>query len=87
MIKLNNKGFAITTVLYGTLVLSMLLLVSLLGILSQHKNNLEKLINNVNGARDIVNSRYTIDKDVDDSNVDDGSSESDDTSIEMDTNN
>lgn len=87
MIKLNNKGFAITTVLYGTLVLSMLLLVSLLGILSQHKNNLEKLINNVNGARDIVNSRYTIDKDTDDSDVDDGSSESDDTSIEMDTNN
>lgn len=52
--KLNNKGFAITTILYGTLILFMLLFVSLLGILSQYKKNLERLIEANNGARDIV---------------------------------
>lgn len=62
MIKLNNKGFAITTILYGTLVLFMLLFVSLPGILSQHKNNLEKLIENTNGAREIINSKYKTNK-------------------------
>lgn len=52
--KLNNKGFAITTILYGTLILFMLLFVSLLGIMSQYKKNLERLIEANNGARDIV---------------------------------
>lgn len=52
--KLNNKGFAITTILYGSLILFMLLFLSLLGMLSQYKNNLRKLIENTNGARDIV---------------------------------
>lgn len=52
--KLNNKGFAITTILYGTLILFMLLFVSLLGILSQYRKNLEKLTESTNGARDIV---------------------------------
>lgn len=52
--KLNNKGFAITTILYGTLILFMLLFVSLLGIMSQYKKNLERLIEETNGARDIV---------------------------------
>ena len=42
---MNNKGFAITTILYGTLILFMLLLVSMLGILAIYKGNLEKLIN------------------------------------------
>jgi len=42
-LKLNNRGFAITLVLYGTLVLFLLLLVSLLGILSTYKLRLEKL--------------------------------------------
>ena len=51
---MNNKGFAITTVLYGTLILFCLLLVSMLGILSTYKNNLDKLINASNGTRDIV---------------------------------
>ena len=52
--KLDNKGFAITTILYGTLILFILLLLSLLGILSQYKNNLDKLINEGKGARSIV---------------------------------
>lgn len=51
---MNNKGFAITTVLYGLLILFCFLLVSLLGILSTHRNNLEKLIDNSNGSRDMV---------------------------------
>ena len=51
---MNNKGFAITTVLYGTLILFCLLLVSMLGILSTYKNNLDKLINASNGTRNLI---------------------------------
>jgi len=51
---MNNKGFAITTILYGILILFCLLLVSMLGILSVYKNNLDKLINENGGARNIV---------------------------------
>lgn len=51
---MNNKGFAITTILYGTLILFSLLLVSMLGILSTYRGNLEKLIDNDNAARYIV---------------------------------
>ena len=52
--KLNNTGFAITTILYGTLILFLMLFLSLLGILSQYKSNLEKLVENNNGGRSIV---------------------------------
>lgn len=52
--KLNNKGFAITTILYGMLILFLLLFVSLLGILNQYRKNLEKLIEENNGTRSIV---------------------------------
>lgn len=55
---MNNKGFAITTILYGTLILFLMLLVSLLGILSSYKDRLEMLIENSNGARDIINKPY-----------------------------
>ena len=55
---MNNKGFAITTILYGTLVLFLLLLISMLGILSSYKDRLEMLIENNNGARDIINKPY-----------------------------
>ena len=48
---MNNKGFAITTILFGTMILFCLLLVSLLGILAAYKNNMEKLVNSDNGAR------------------------------------
>lgn len=54
---MNNKGFAITTILYGTLILFMLLLVSMLGILSIYKDRLTMLIDNNNGARSIINYR------------------------------
>lgn len=59
---MNNKGFAITTILFGTMILFCLLLVSLLGILANYKNNLEKLVDSENGARGTVtiepNSNY-----------------------------
>ena len=48
---MNNKGFAIMTVLYGLLILFCLLLVSLLGMLSVLKNNLNLLMEEDNGAR------------------------------------
>jgi len=52
--KLNNKGFAITIVLYGTFILFLLLIISMLGILSTYKLRLSKLIDETNGARDIA---------------------------------
>ena len=53
---MNNKGFAITTVLYGIFILFLMLLMSLLGMLSTYKNRLGILIENTNGTRDIINS-------------------------------
>lgn len=52
--KLDNRGFAITTVLYGTLILFLMLLTSMLGILSTHRVRMEKLIEEEHGARDII---------------------------------
>lgn len=57
---MNNKGFAISTILYGLMILFIFLFLSLLGILSQQKNNMEKLIENTNGARDIVNANIEV---------------------------
>ena len=51
---MNNKGFAITTILYGALILFCMLLLSMLGILASYKCNLEKLIDSHNGSRDIA---------------------------------
>jgi hypothetical protein len=51
---MNNKGFAITTILYGVLILFCLLLVSMLGILASYRGNLEKLLDKNNGARAIA---------------------------------
>ena len=58
--KLDNRGFAITTVLYGTLILFLMLLTSMLGILSTHRVRMEKLIEEDNGARDIINGTSSI---------------------------
>lgn len=55
--KLNNRGFAITTILYGTMLLFMFLLIAMLGILASYSDNLDLLINESNGARDIIMSR------------------------------
>lgn len=51
---MNNKGFAITTILYGVLILFCLLLLSMLGILATYRNNLAKLVDENNGARAIA---------------------------------
>ena len=52
--KLNNKGFAITTILYGTMVLFLMLSVASLGIMSTYKIRMDKLINEEEGAECIV---------------------------------
>ena len=41
--KLNNKGFAITSVLYGLLILFVVLTSTYLSILSSKKNNKDKI--------------------------------------------
>ena len=51
---MNNKGFAITTILYGLLVLFCFLLTALLGILYSYKSTQEKLVDEVNGARNLI---------------------------------
>ena len=51
---MNNKGFAITTILYGILVLFCILLVSMLGILSSYKKTQDILVDSINGTRDIL---------------------------------
>ena len=60
---MNNKGFAITTILFGVMILFCLLLVSLLSLLSIYKGNVEKLIENSGAAREAVtmepNKAYT----------------------------
>ena len=51
---MNNKGFAITTILYGIMILFCILLVSLLNILSSYKKTQDLLIDSTNGTRDIA---------------------------------
>ncbi len=58
---MNNKGFAITTILYGLLILFCFLLVSLLSILTAYRGNLEKLIENANGSRDAATMKPNTD--------------------------
>lgn len=43
LMKLNNKGFAITSVLYGLLILFVVLTSTYLAILSSKKNNIDKI--------------------------------------------
>mgnify|MGYP006873117474 CR=1 FL=1 len=50
MKKLNNKGFAITTIFFGALILFMLLLVSSLAILSETLKNKQRLVINDDGS-------------------------------------
>ena len=52
---MNNKGFAITTILYGTLILFLMLILAMLGILSTYKDRLSMLLDGNNGARCIIN--------------------------------
>lgn len=47
--KLNNKGFAITSVLYGLLILFVVLTSTYLAILSSKKNNIDKITEDLEG--------------------------------------
>lgn len=57
--KLNNKGFAITSVLYGLLILFVVLIGTYLTILSAQKNRVDTL---VEGIEENYNSETCIDK-------------------------
>lgn len=48
--KLNNKGFAITSVLYGLLILFVLLTSTYLSMLSTKKNNIDKVTKDIEEA-------------------------------------
>lgn len=52
---MNNKGFAITTILYGTMILFLMLILAMLGILSSYKDKMDLLIESERGARTIIN--------------------------------
>ena len=54
---MNNKGFAITTIIFGLFILFMLLLMSFLGICANYIDNLSKLIDATGGARDIITTK------------------------------
>lgn len=45
--KLNNKGFAITSVLYGLLILFVVLTSTYLAMLGAKKNNIDKTTNDI----------------------------------------
>ena len=54
---MNNKGFASSTMLYGTFILFLMLMLAMLGILNTFKDNMDILIDGNNGARDIVSKK------------------------------
>ncbi len=54
IMKLNNKGFAITTALYGTMVLFLMLSAASLGMLATYKTRMEKLMDEEKGAKCII---------------------------------
>lgn len=55
--KLNNKGFAITSVLYGLLILFVLLVGSYLVVLSVKKDRVEEMTNQIEeDYRDKINN-------------------------------
>ena len=56
---MNNKGFAITTILFGLFIIFTLLTISLLSILSRYHNNLSLLIENNNGTRSTITIKET----------------------------
>ena len=56
---MNNKGFAITTILFGLLILFIMLIFSLLGILSMYRENLKMLIEKDSGSREIITIKPT----------------------------
>ncbi len=51
---MNKKGFAITSILYGLLIMVLIIIMGTLSILSKEKAMMEELIDGTNGAREIV---------------------------------
>ena len=51
---MNNRGFAITSILYGLLILFLLVMVSALRMLSSQREMMDTLIDEEGGARDIT---------------------------------
>lgn len=58
--KLNNKGFAITSVLYGLLILFVVLVGTYLTILSAQKNRVDTLVEGIEENYNEGNNYYTI---------------------------
>lgn len=58
---MNNKGFAITSVLYGLLIVLLLIIMGSLTTLSNQKKIMEELIDGDKGAREIVNEIIELD--------------------------
>ena len=58
MLKLNNKGFAITGILYSVLVLFLMILVSMLSLLSSRQNRLYTLTGTIKEEMETKNNIY-----------------------------
>lgn len=69
--RLNNKGFAITTVLYGLLILFVILVSSYLLVLSARKNRIDKIIENAETEYNEKNATDNNSITVDDGEMDD----------------
>ncbi len=60
---MNNKGFAITSILYGLLVMFLLIVAGTLKLLYRQKVTMEELIDGTNGARENVKLILSADED------------------------
>lgn len=68
--KLNNKGFAITGILYGILILFALLVASYLTVLTARKNRLDNIITDIEEEYNNSNITYIVQVLVEDGNGD-----------------
>lgn len=68
--KLNNKGFAITGILYGLLILFALLVASYLTVLTARKNRLDGIITDIEEEYNNSNITYIVQVLVEDGNGD-----------------
>ena len=60
---MNNKGFAITGILYSVLVLFLLVILSMIGILNEKRERLEKLAETINNTDSTIDSVVESDED------------------------
>jgi len=57
MIKLNNKGFAVSTILYGLLIILLLVIVLLFSVAQQNRQNTRTLVDQI--EEELINSKTT----------------------------